>query len=58
VTAQIGPMSIRMPVIESMVQLCTHGTDHRAQLLNMLRHSGVTAPGIDYVVWIRETNAG
>ena len=58
VTAQIGPMSICLPVIESMVQLGTHGTHHRAQLVNMLRHSGVTAPGIDYVVWIRETNAG
>ncbi len=57
VTALIGPMSVRMPVIESVVQLCGHGTHHRAQLVNMLRHCGVTAPGIDYVVWLRELAA-
>ena len=55
VTAIVGPMSVRTPVIESMIQLCGHGTHHRAQLINMLRHSGVTAPGCDYVVRLRET---
>ena len=55
VTAIVGPMSVRTPVIESMIQLCGHGTHHRAQLINMLRHSGVTAPGCDLVVWLRET---
>ena len=30
VTAQIGPLSIGLPVIEAMVQLCGHGTHHRA----------------------------
>ena len=57
VTALIGPMSIRMPVIESVVQLCGHGTHHRAQQVNMLRQCGVTAPGIDYIVWLRELTA-
>jgi uncharacterized damage-inducible protein DinB len=55
VTALIGRMSVRVPVIESLVQLCGHGTHHRAQLINMLRQSGATAPGCDYVVWLRET---
>jgi uncharacterized damage-inducible protein DinB len=54
VTAIVGRMSIRVPVIESLVQLCGHGTHHRAQLINMLRHSGVTAKASDYVVWLRE----
>jgi len=49
-----GPL-IKVAVIESLVQLCGHGTHHRAQLVNMLRRSGVTAPGLDYVLWIRET---
>ena len=57
VTALIGPMSIRMPVIESVVQLCGHGTHHRAQQVNMLRQCGVTAPGIDYIIWLRELAA-
>lgn len=56
VTANVGPMSIRVAVIESLIQLCGHGTHHRAQLINMLRHSGVTAPGCDYSVWMRETS--
>jgi uncharacterized damage-inducible protein DinB len=55
VTALVGGMSIRVPVIESLVQLCGHGTHHRAQITNMLRHSGVTAPPSDYSVWLRET---
>jgi uncharacterized damage-inducible protein DinB len=58
VTALVGPMSLRVSVIESLLQLCGHGTHHRAQLINMLRHSGVTAPASDYVVWLRQTGAG
>jgi uncharacterized damage-inducible protein DinB len=57
VTALIGPLSIGLPVIESLLQLCGHGTHHRAQLVNMLRHSGVTAPATDYVVWLRQLAA-
>jgi uncharacterized damage-inducible protein DinB len=57
VTALIGQLSIGLPVIESLVQLCGHGTHHRAQLVNMLRHNGVTAPETDYVVWQRQSAA-
>jgi uncharacterized damage-inducible protein DinB len=53
-TALIGPLSIQLPVVESMLQLCGHGTHHRAQAVNMLRHSGVKAPPSDYVVWQRQ----
>jgi uncharacterized damage-inducible protein DinB len=57
VTALIGRMSFRVPVIESLLQLCGHGTHHRAQLINMLRQCGVTAPVSDCVVWLRELAA-
>lgn len=40
-------------VAESMLQLCGHGTHHRAQLINMLRQLDITAPPLDYVVWAR-----
>lgn len=40
-------------VAESMIQLCGHGTHHRAQLVNMLRQLEITAPPLDYVVWAR-----
>lgn len=46
---------LRMPAVDAMVQLCGHGTHHRAQLINMIRHSGITPPAFDYVVWVRET---
>jgi uncharacterized damage-inducible protein DinB len=49
-----GALSLRLPVIESLVQLCGHGTHHRAQLINMLRRSGVTPPSCDYLIWLRE----
>ena len=42
----------RFRIIESLVQICAHGTHHRAQLINMLRHSGVTAPALDYGAWV------
>ncbi len=38
---------------ETMFQLCNHGTHHRAQVLNMLRHLGAAAPGLDYARWLR-----
>ncbi|MFO0942469.1 MAG: DinB family protein [Pirellulales bacterium] len=53
VLANPGRIKITVRVIDSIVQLCCHGTHHRAQIVNMLRQSGVTAPGIDYIVWSR-----
>lgn len=53
VVANPGRIKIPVRVIESMIQLCCHGTHHRAQLVNMLRQSGVRAPDIDYIVWKR-----
>lgn len=53
VVANPGNLRIPFRVLESMIQLCGHGTHHRAQLINMLRQLGVTAPGLDYVVWAR-----
>lgn len=48
-----GPIS-RYRVTESLVQLCAHGTHHRAQCVNMLRQLGITFGWIDLIVWIRE----
>lgn len=45
------PLNFR--VVESLIQLCCHGTHHRAQILNMLRQSGAELPKIDYVAWLR-----
>lgn len=44
------PTSFR--VIESLLQLCCHGTHHRAQVLNMLRQCGSAPPEVDYVDWL------
>ena len=35
-----------------------HGTHHRAQLINMLRHSGATAPALDYGAWVPNQHLG
>jgi uncharacterized damage-inducible protein DinB len=53
VTANPGNLQIPFRVIESMIQLCCHGTHHRAQIVNMLRQTGAKSPGIDYIVWLR-----
>ncbi len=47
-----GPLRFR--VSESMIQLCVHGTLHRAQANNMLRSLGVNILPLDYVVYLRE----
>lgn len=52
VSISFGGPPIKFRVIESLVQICVHGTHHRAQLINMLRHSGVTAPALDYSAWV------
>jgi uncharacterized damage-inducible protein DinB len=44
------PLSFR--VGESMLELCGHGTHHRAQALNMLRRLGATVPKLDLATWI------
>jgi uncharacterized damage-inducible protein DinB len=54
VKACVGPMELRVFVIESLVQLFGHGTHHRAQVCNMLRQSGMTPQPIDFVVWMRQ----
>jgi len=54
--ASFGGPEFLVPTIESMTQVCMHGTHHRAQLCNMLRHSGIKLPATDYVVWAREEN--
>ncbi len=48
-----GGPPIRIPRVESIIQVCGHGTHHRAQLLNMLRRSGVAVPNIDVIFWLR-----
>lgn len=54
VTALVGPMTVRIPIIESMLQLFGHGTHHRAQLINMMRHTNCSPPNCDYLFWFRE----
>lgn len=41
------------PLGVTMLQTCHHGTHHRAQALNMLRHLGVEPPRLDYVIMLR-----
>jgi len=42
---------------ETMLQLHNHGTHHRAQVRNMLRHLGADCRPLDYLAWLRETAA-
>jgi len=42
------------PLGVSMLQLATHGTHHRAQALNMLRHCGAELPRLDYIIMVRD----
>lgn len=41
-------------VTESLLQLCGHGTHHRAQCVNMLRQLEIPVGGIDLIIWARE----
>ena len=54
VSADVRPgVTLSFRLGETMLQLCGHGVHHRAQALNMLRHSGVAVPELDYEEWIR-----
>ncbi len=55
VTARPGGHPLKLRVSEALLQLCCHGTHHRAQLVNMLRQSGRTVPPSDLIAWWRET---
>lgn len=54
VVALVGGPALKFRVLESMIQICGHGTHHRAQVTNMLRHSGIQPPTLDYGFWIRQ----
>ena len=55
VTAQFRPdRQFSFTIGASMLQLGGHGTHHRAQVLNMLRHLGTEPPALDYLVRLRE----
>lgn len=56
VTVAFGGPPIKFRIIQSLVQICAHGTHHRAQLIHMLRHSGLTAPVLDYSAWVPNRN--
>ena len=48
-------VSRTFPLGVTMLQLCLHGTHHRAQAINMLRRLGRAIPGVDYIGFARET---
>lgn len=52
-TARPANVPFEIRVVEALMQVCCHGSHHRAQLVNMLRHSGRTVPGSDVTVWWR-----
>ncbi len=55
VAAEVRPgVTLRFRLGESLLQLCGHGTHHRAQALNMLRRLGADVPKLDYVDWLQE----
>jgi uncharacterized damage-inducible protein DinB len=60
VLVAFGGPPMRFRVVESLIQICEHGTHHRAQISNMLRQSGIQPPATDYSKWIhdRAVNAG
>ena len=55
VTAKPRPDSeLTFRLGDTMLQLCGHGTHHRAQAINMLRHRGVETRDLDYILWFRD----
>jgi uncharacterized damage-inducible protein DinB len=44
---------LTFPLGVTMLQLCCHGTHHRAQAMNMLRRLGATPPKLDLLLWAR-----
>jgi len=54
VAAEIRGTRLSFRLGESLLQLCGHGTHHRAQALNMLRRLGAETPGLDYILWFRD----
>jgi uncharacterized damage-inducible protein DinB len=59
VTAYLRPdVAVRFRLGESLLQLSTHGTHHRAQAVNMIRHLGMDGLFLDYVFFARREPDG
>ena len=56
VAANFGAGTIHFRIGESMLQLASHGTHHRAQAINMLRQSGINIGPTDLVVFLTLTD--
>jgi uncharacterized damage-inducible protein DinB len=56
VTVDVGGGPMEYHLSESLLQLSVHGTLHRAQVTNMLRSTGKTPDGLDFVVWLRQSS--
>ncbi len=55
VSAQPEPgQHLSFPLGQTMLEVCNHGTHHRAHAINMLRQAGVTTPPTDYIAMRRE----
>ena len=50
-TALVRTGTRSFPLGVAMLQVCCHGTHHRAQAVNMLRHLGVPPPELDFIGW-------
>jgi uncharacterized damage-inducible protein DinB len=50
-------MTLSFPLGVTMLQLCCHGTHHRAQLLNMLRRLEARVPELSYITMARERSS-
>jgi uncharacterized damage-inducible protein DinB len=51
-TALVRPgMTKTFPLGMTMLQVCSHGTHHRAQAVNMLRRLGGRVPELDWLEW-------
>ena len=51
-------VTLTFPLGVTMLQLCHHGTHHRAHALNMLRHVGGEVSALDYVAMLRKERGG
>ena len=55
VRGEIKPgVYLRFRLGETILELLEHGTHHRAQALNMLRHLGATPPPLDYIDYVSQ----
>ena len=57
-TVEMPRLQMRLQVRDALLQMAMHSQHHRAQCATRLRALGCAPPTVDFILWVKERQAG